>query len=427
MRIFTPQTTRRKLLAYTKRVLKNQRPVVIIVTGSMGKTTTHAAVAEVVSAKYRTKIITTNDNNGRGPLLGFFGMSLPQKANSKKFWAKALIRAYKMSIKFPYDAVILEISDSAYDSLKDFLKLICADYCIVTGVAKVHMKKFETEERLIEDIQNIARTAKKVIYNTDFAQLKEIFGTTGAISYGTSKADFTFSTKRNNLGLLINKITFKNNDWINYQSKFIAMHALYSQTAAAAVGKELNISNQQITNKLGRMTPLKGRLNVFRGINDSTIIDDTYNANADSMIAAVKLLGEFDTHTIAVLGSINELGTFVKNEHARVGKTIAKYPDEVYVFGDTAKKYLVPSLLAAGFNKDNLKTFETSRQVGAYLKKHLTNGSVVIAKGSQNDVFTEEAIKPLLLEKSDISKLVRQSDFWMQAKEKSFTAQEANQ
>ncbi len=425
MKILSTKYTRKTLLKCTQRVLNRQRPIVIIVTGSMGKTTTHAAVAQVVSAKYRTKIITTNDNNGRGPLLGFFGMSLPQKAHSTRFWLKALAKAKKMSWKFPYDAVVLEISDSAYDSLKDFLELIQADYCVVTGIAKVHMSKFQTEANLLSDIVNITKTAKQVVYNTDFAALKNAFGKTSAISYGTTDAEYSFTAKRNiQNGNLQNTITYKDKPWLEYNSKFIATHALYAQTAAAVIGKELTIPDELIATELSLMPSLKGRLNVFTGIRNSIIIDDTYNANAESMIAAVKLLGEFSRNKVALLGSINELDSFAKTEHQRVGESIAKYPDEVYIYGSDAAQFLAPALLTAGFDKNNLKIFATSRQAGQYLKDHLQPNSVVIAKGSQNDVFSEEAIKPLLVNKNDISKLVRQSDYWMKIKQKSFNRQE---
>lgn len=427
MKILTSKTTRARLLKYIQRVLKNQRPVIIIVTGSMGKTTTHVAVAQVVSAKYRTKVITTNDNNGRGPLLGFFGMSLPQKANSKKFWIKALARAYKMSIKFPYEAVVLEISDSAYGSLKDFLEMINADYCVVTGVAKVHMKKFETEERLLEDIKNIGLTAKKVIYNADFPQLEQLYSSSRAMSYGTKKGDFTYIGSRSeNSTLLQNNIAIHNKPWIQYPTKSVASHALYAHTAAAIVGNELGVSRQKIIQELKALAPLKGRLNVFEGIRGSTVIDDTYNANAESMIAAVSLLKDLPGTKVVVLGSINELGGFAKQEHVRVGSIIAQYPDEIYLFGSDAVHYLAPALLKAGFNKNNLNIFKTSREAGTFLAQNLKEGSVVIAKGSQNDIFTEEAIKPILRNDEDKKLLVRQSQYWIDQKNQSFDKQEAN-
>jgi hypothetical protein len=89
----------------------------------------------------------------------------------------------------------------------------------------------------------------------------------------------------------------------------------------------------------------------------------------------------------------------------------------VVTIGPDANTYLAPAAAAKGCA---VKRFDTPYEAGKYLQSKVRPGAVIYAKGSQNKVFAEEAIKLLLANPEDASKLVRQSDYWLNRKQKSF-------
>jgi UDP-N-acetylmuramoyl-tripeptide--D-alanyl-D-alanine ligase len=124
------------------------------------------------------------------------------------------------------------------------------------------------------------------------------------------------------------------------------------------------------------------------------------------------------TSRIAVLGNMNDLGRFSKGAHEQVGAYCdPKKLDEVITIGPDANKYLAAAAKKAGCK---VTSFDTPYEVGNYLRPKLQKGMTVLVKGSQNRVFLEEAVKLMLDNLSDRTKLVRQSRPWLNKKEKQF-------
>jgi UDP-N-acetylmuramoyl-tripeptide--D-alanyl-D-alanine ligase len=160
-------------------------------------------------------------------------------------------------------------------------------------------------------------------------------------------------------------------------------------------------------------------MNILRGLNGSTIIDDTYNSSPAAAVGAVQTFYSMDApQRIAIMGSMNELGESSAAEHEKIGRLFN--PDMVewvITVGEEAEKYLAP---AAHSNGCQVKSFRNAVQAGAFAHSVLEPGALVLAKGSQNAGYVEEAVKILLLDQDDAAKLVRQSPAWMATKENFF-------
>jgi UDP-N-acetylmuramoyl-tripeptide--D-alanyl-D-alanine ligase len=121
---------------------------------------------------------------------------------------------------------------------------------------------------------------------------------------------------------------------------------------------------------------------------------------------------------IAVLGNMNELGKYSETTHTEIGTYCdPKQLDLVVTIGPDANKYLAPAAEAKGCS---VKIFENPYDAGTFLKPLIKKGAVILVKGSQNKVFAEETIKSLLANPADESKLVRQSQEWLNKKQKAF-------
>jgi UDP-N-acetylmuramoyl-tripeptide--D-alanyl-D-alanine ligase len=194
---------------------------------------------------------------------------------------------------------------------------------------------------------------------------------------------------------------------------------LYSVCAACAVGIELGMTSKAIGKGISRIKPVSGRMQHLVGINDSLIIDDTYNASPAATRAALDTLYRVKAkQKIAVLGNMNELGGYSMSEHEKIGKYCDPHQlNLVLTIGPDANKYLSPAAEAKGCK---VITFDNPVTAGDYLRKVIQPGAVVLVKGSQNGVFAEETVKQILASSSDSSKLVRQSPQWLRMKHKAF-------
>jgi UDP-N-acetylmuramoyl-tripeptide--D-alanyl-D-alanine ligase len=176
---------------------------------------------------------------------------------------------------------------------------------------------------------------------------------------------------------------------------------------------------EEIDKGLHNIRPVSGRMNRLKGINGSIILDDTYNASPEAMKAALKTLYRVKApQKIAILGNMNELGSYSQSAHEEIGQSCD--PAQLYLvvtIGPDANKFLAP---AAKTNGCEVANFDSPYDAGEYVKEQIQEGAIVLAKGSQNKVFAEEAVKQLLADISDSDKLVRQSPEWLKIKRKAF-------
>ncbi len=188
---------------------------------------------------------------------------------------------------------------------------------------------------------------------------------------------------------------------------------IYPLLAAIAVARGDHISYKRIRESLKKVRPFKGRMNIIEGKNDSIIIDDSYNANPDSMIKALSFLGRQQGRKIALLGNMNELGAVEREGHERTGEIAAKNADLLVTVGDIAGEHLVAGAVRAGLVPEKIKSFKTAKEAGRHIAKIVRQGDVILAKGSQNKVRLEQAIELFMAHPEKKEKiLVRQSRFW---------------
>jgi UDP-N-acetylmuramoyl-tripeptide--D-alanyl-D-alanine ligase len=196
-------------------------------------------------------------------------------------------------------------------------------------------------------------------------------------------------------------------------------HGVKVALSAVAVADMLGMDTAEIIDAAQRLTPFSGRMQILEGKQHSMIIDDTYNSSPLAVKAALDVLYRAKaSKRIALLGSMNEMGDSSEAAHQEVGGYCdpAKL-DVVATVGAEANQYLAPAAIKRGCA---VVTFTSPYDAGEWAAKQLQPGAVVLAKGSQNGVFVEEAVKLLLADPSDVAKLVRQSRFWTTRKRQQF-------
>ena len=167
--------------------------------------------------------------------------------------------------------------------------------------------------------------------------------------------------------------------------KIPGQHNVMNALLAAAVGLEFGLDEEEIVMGLESFSPSEKRMEIVE--KDGVIfVNDAYNANPDSMKAALRYLAEFETDgkRIAVLGDMLELGEFADEEHQAIAKTIAELPiDAVFAFGQHSK--LIAEFLQKNAGSTVIAEWHNSHKtIAEALKKMLSPGDIVLLKGSRS-------------------------------------------
>lgn len=413
------------LESYARRLLKKRKPKIVAVTGSLGKTSTKLAIATVLSQKYRVLAHYGSYNTPIGLPMAIFNLNIPENLKSPSAWFN-VFRAMSRQLRedYPFDVLVLELGADKPGDIPYFKKYIHPDIAVVTAVAPEHMVNFKTIDAVAAEELAITHFAKTSLINRDnvdsvFSKLVpdgvdiSTYGTSGIAEYHYLVADAKPGVGFK--GLFVSPELGK----FPVTLKVLGEHNIRTVVAAGAVGIKMGLTTKQVVTGMQAVVPVKGRMNLLKGLKQSLLIDDSYNASPPSMIAALQTLYFFPTlQRIAILGSMNELGDFAPEAHKSVGEVCdPRLLDWVITVGDDAQKYLAPAATSRGCQ---VRSFKSPYDAGAFAHSVLQRGAVVLAKGSQNGVFTEEALKELLHSTEEEKQLVRQGADWLERKQAQF-------
>jgi UDP-N-acetylmuramoyl-tripeptide--D-alanyl-D-alanine ligase len=159
-------------------------------------------------------------------------------------------------------------------------------------------------------------------------------------------------------------------------------HMVNNALLAAAVGHALGMKSTEIANGLNQAKLTGGRLQkyVSRGV---SVIDDTYNANPDSVIAAIDTLVELPIHNgarrLVVLGAMGELGPHSEAEHRRVGKVAAEKNLTVVSVGEDARNIYEGAIEVS----ENARQFDDAESAATWIRNFCKEGDSALFKGSR--------------------------------------------
>jgi UDP-N-acetylmuramoyl-tripeptide--D-alanyl-D-alanine ligase len=416
----------KKLERYVVKYFKKHPEVkLVVVAGSVGKTSTKRAIATVLSQRYRVALHEGNHNTPMSVPVAILGISYPGDVHSIGAWL-SVFRAARERIKEPtgVDVIIAEIGADHPGDIAAFGKYLKPYIGVVTAVTPEHMEFFNTIEAVAEEELTTGNFSQIAVINRDdidgrFANFLtnpnvDTYGTSGAAEYRFEVEDFTVEN-----GYKGSVIMPELDQPLPATLKVVGEHSIRPAMGAVAVAAKMGLMPDEIAKGLTLIRPVAGRMNILRGANDSIIIDDTYNSSPLAASSALQALYGLQTpQRIAILGSMNELGVTSATEHEKLGLLCdPQMLSWVVTIGDEAEKYLAPAARRRGCQ---VKSFKSAIDAGGFVHSIMEQGSVVLAKGSQGGIYAEEAVKILCVMSED-EKLVRQSPEWMQTKEEFFS------
>ncbi len=394
---------------------------IVGVAGSIGKTSTKFAIATVLQQQFRVQFQEGNYNDIVTVPLIFFGLPEPSLRNPFAWLVTFIKIEQQLRRPYPYDIVVVELSTDGPGQIAAFEQYIDLDIGVLTSITPEHMAFFKDLDAVAKEELSIAAYSKKLFVNKDLCDEKYLtllkvprfsYAVRQPAAYRLESLKFT--PRGYNFA-----ITFNEEPVLQTHHTSIAETQLYSICAAVAVGHQLDMDVVEMKKGIGAIQPVSGRMRHLRGINESLILDDTYNASPEATTAALDTLYKLPAkQKIAILGNMNELGVYGPAAHREVGNYCD--PDKldlVITIGPEANQYLAAAAEKKGCN---VKRFDSPYKAGEYLQQEIKPKALILAKGSQNGVFAEEAVKLILADADDESKLVRQSKDWLNIKAQQF-------
>ena len=406
-----------------KAVLARHKPYIIGVTGNLGKTTTKDAIYTVMKDHYYVRRSEKSMNSEFGVPLTILG----EKSgwNNPLKWALIITRGFFVPFAKEYPThLVLEIGADRPGDIKHITSWIHPDITVVTqfGQVPVHIEFFANRDAVIEEKGYLVSALKKTgvfIYNSDDHDAQKLLEKTSAqkISIGIHEKS---EIKASNVHLYGDPIEGTEADiYIGEEQthlvlpEVIGKSPVYCALPALAVAHYLGIDITTACTSLRNGTKPRGRMRLLHGMNDSSIIDDSYNASPKATEHGLKTLAEIDTkgRKIAVLGDMLELGTYTRDEHYNIGKLAAKSCHRLITVG-IRSRVTAEGALDEKMSDDCILQCDTAIDAGKELVKMIQKGDVIYIKGSQS-MRMERAIKMVLAEAHNPHKvLVRQEGEW---------------
>jgi len=416
----------KKLEGYVVKYFKKHPEVkLVVVTGSIGKTSTKQAIATLLSTKYRVTMHNGNHNTEMSVPLAILGIEYPDDVHSITSWLTVFSAARRrIREATSTDVIIAELGADRPGDIARFGTYLKPDIAVVTAVTPEHMEFFKTMPVVAEEELASANFSQLAIINRDDIDAQyatyltnsnvDTYGTTGMAEYRFEVEDFTVETGYK--GFVIVPEYARS---IPVTIKVIGEHSLRPVMAAVAVSMKLGLIPDQVAEGLAMIKAVPGRMNVLRGIDNTIVIDDTYNSSPLAASSALQVLyGLQVPQRIAILGSMNELGDTSEEEHRKLGAlcdpNLLSY---VITIGDDAEKFLAPAARARGCS---VKSFKSALDAGAFARSITEEGAAILVKGSQGNIYAEEAVKMLCVMSED-DELVRQSPAWIAKKDAFFS------
>jgi UDP-N-acetylmuramoyl-tripeptide--D-alanyl-D-alanine ligase len=407
------------LESQVRRLRQKNNFSVVAVAGSVGKTSTKIAIARVLQVSRRVLWQEGNYNDRVTVPLIFFDRTQPGIFNVFA-WLKILVQNENtLRNPYPYQVVVVELGTDGPGYIREFA-YIKPELAIVTAVTAEHMEYFGSLDAVAREELTVLNFSRQALINIDDTPL-EYLVERNYLPYSLGGGTTYHTAKRKAKGLHGQMVTFQlgEKDSFELTIPLLGEQGAKTALAAAAAAHALGLPLEDIQKGVAEVSAFSGRMQVLHGIKDSTIIDDTYNSSPVAAKAALDVLqGGEAPQRIAIMGSMNELGAHSAEAHREVGEHCDPGKlDWVITIGPDAKEHLAPIAEKRGCQ---VKAFMDPYKAGRFVKSQLKEGAVVLAKGSQNRVFAEEALKVLLADRRDEAKLVRQSDHWMAVKRKQF-------
>lgn len=422
----------KNIVAYTLRVLAQltlfvHRPTIIAVTGNIGKTSVKDAVAATLGTTYHIRASDKSFNSEIGVPLTILGEK--NQWSNVLGWILVIIRsALRLIVRESYPThLVLEVGADKPGDIRTVTEWVKPHVAILTqfGEVPVHIENFNNDRTLVvREKAYLPQALRKggmfVYYGDDvdtqgiantIQHTKQTFGFREGNDVHILKTEFLYEDSA--VSGMRYSIRAKQGEYSIIKKGFLGNTYAVACAAAIAVGELFDV-NKEVTEKaLSAYEPEPGRMRVLKGVKDSVIIDDTYNAAPKAMHHALTTLQGIDVQgkKIAILGDMLELGKHTEKAHKEIGQLAASACHTLVTVGLRAR-FIAQGALLGSMKDEHIFQFEDSRSAGKFVETIIEKNDIVLCKGSQG-IRMEKAVEELLFDPREAELVLpRQSTEW---------------
>lgn len=313
------------VLLASKKILANPNVKVIGITGSYGKTTVKNYLNQILGEKYNV-------------------VATPKNINTEIGIAKFVSQTDFKKIDF----FIVEMGAYKLGEIKLICDMVGPTIGVLTAINEQHLSLFgsiENTQKAKFELLNSLPADGLAITNSDNFYCRELLGELKCqVKTFGQQSEYMPSVLINNVKSSDGKIDFSlhiKQEEFNLETTVIGEHNVMNIAPCVIIAKLLEISNQEITQRVKQLKAPEGTLRTFN-YGESLIIDDSYNSNPDGFMAAIKTLHHYpsDWKKVVITRGMLELGERSSELHKRVGEEIGKYANELIIISDNFEKDL---------------------------------------------------------------------------------------
>lgn len=406
-------------------ILKIHKPRIIGITGSVGKSSTKEAVFLVLKDNFRVRKSEDNYNNEIGIPLTIIGAKMGGKNVFK--WLIVLVKWIGGIFNFySYpEILILEMAIDRPGDMKYLMNFIPVEVGILTNVSSSHLEFFKNIRGIAKEKSILVKKLKPgglAVLNIDNPYIKEelaniksrtmTFGFSEEADFRVTDVRFNYDNEDNFRGL-----SFK----LNYGKKIVplrlpnivAKHLLYSALAAVVVADYFKVNLIEALKSLEGFKAPYGRMNLIKGINNSLVIDDTYNSSPTSVLAALSTMEQIKAQRrLVILGDMLELGDGSEDGHLEVVRNVLEGKFDKLVIVGKRMHQAAKSILGEEDSMGSVLFFKNPNEAGRIIKEIIKDGDLILVKGSQS-MRMEKVVEEIMENKEQSQKLLcRQTKAW---------------
>ena len=342
------------------------------ITGSVGKTTTKEMIAAVLGAKLNVLKTPENFNNDIGTPLTLFGLS-PE-----------------------HQAAVIETGMNHFGEIEYLGAMVRPDIAVISNIGDAHIEYLGSRGGILKAKCEIFEHLKDdgiAILNGDDALLDTVTLPQRIIRCGQSEHCQVRISDILDHG--VNGITCtvtSEKDMYHLNIPAPGEHMAYAASIAVAVGEALGLSKEEIIRGVAAYAPIGSRMHILRLSDGRVLLDDCYNANPQSVSAALEVLARTECERrVAVLGDMGELGDLTEQAHFNAGALAAMLGiDFVVAIGSKAVKIADGAAMGGA----EVLHFATREEAMPTLREQLQPHTTMLIKASHAMHF-EEIVKEL--------------------------------
>lgn len=347
---------------------------VIAITGSVGKTSTKDIIANVVTQKFKTLKTQGNYNNHIGLPLTILKLR-------------------------DHEALVVEMGMNHFEEISLLTKIAKPTIAVITNIGTAHIGILGSRENILkaklEILEGLSEDGKIIINNDNdllHKWYKENNEKYNIITYGIENQSnyMADNIKSEEDKSIYNLKTEKSEIKTQIVVPVGGNHFVANSLCAIAVGEIFNIKMADIIKGIESFELTKRRMDISKMTNNITIINDCYNANYDSMKAAIEYLGNIkDKRKIAVLGDMLELGDFSEDLHKKVGIEVAKNNIDILITVGKEAENIAKKANNNGMKSENIISCKDNIEAIKNLKNIMKKEDCILFKASNGMHFEE--------------------------------------